>query len=124
MIKEQKGESLEMFSLLSGFKVKVKPVQLTEIGVVFTNKTLGEELHSESCKEEEHKHPVTTSRKLLPLIEGSLRAMGKPTSQKRYSCGISSKLGVQLVPLEPKEPSSAYFRKRFIFLILFTLSQS
>lgn len=68
MIKEQKEKSLETFSLFYGFKVKVKPVRLTQVGVVFTNKAFREELHSESCKEEEHKHPVTTSRKLLPLI--------------------------------------------------------
>lgn len=68
MIKEQKEKSLETFSLLYRFKVKVKPMQLTKVWVVFTNKTLREELHSESCKEEEHKHPVTASSKLLPLI--------------------------------------------------------
>lgn len=67
MIKAQNEKSLDLFSLLYGFKVKVKPVQLTEVRVVFTNKTLREELHCESCKEEEHKHPVTTSSKLLPL---------------------------------------------------------
>lgn len=61
MIKEWKEKRLEMFILFYGFKVKVKSVQLTKIWVVFANKTLRKELHSESCKEEEHKHPVTAS---------------------------------------------------------------